>query len=287
MVRLHISDYSTTATENTDINTVNVGEGSNMSLMNNAHRASAKVLADFYDDLGGTLTVAGTADAITVAGSIQTLDAGQILMFVPSGDNTIAGVTLDWNSKGAKSVKKIIGGAVSSLKAGDIKDGRHALVIYDGTQFILTNPDVTGDPDAILEDQKAVSTNGGDATTGVWATRVINTVVSDPDSLITLSSNQFTPSVNGWVMWESPAFAVGRFKTRLYNITDSTYVEGDPAYSNVTNPTQATSDYYADVEAGKTYEVKMRVETSKTGNGFGVAAGWGDEKYTKVLFWRT
>jgi len=46
---------------------------------------------------------------------------------------------------------------------------------------------------AILADRKAQGTSGGTATTGAWTTRTLNTVVSDPDKLVTaLASNVFT-----------------------------------------------------------------------------------------------
>jgi len=144
MVKNHISDLDSTALNNSDIIGASIEEGSYPSTMNNAARNLAKMLADFYNDLGGTNTVAGTVDAITVTGDIQTLQTGQFLRFVAAGDNATTTPTLNWNSLGAKNIKKIVSGSATNLVAGDIRSGEYVDLIYDGTQFILLNKFVHG-----------------------------------------------------------------------------------------------------------------------------------------------
>ena len=45
---------------------------------------------------------------------------------------------------------------------------------------------------AIICDEKAAGTNGGDFSASTWTTRDLNTEIADPDSIVSISSNQFT-----------------------------------------------------------------------------------------------
>jgi hypothetical protein len=80
-------------------------------------------------------TVGGTSDVITITltPAISAYAAGQKFSFIAGGNNT-TNVTLNVNSKGAKSVTK---NGTTALAAGDIISGAIVLVEYDGTQFQL------------------------------------------------------------------------------------------------------------------------------------------------------
>ena len=84
--------------------------------------------------LGG---VGGTVDVITASASpaIAAYAAGQTFRFISTGANTTA-VTLNLNGLGAKAVTKQ---GTTALAAGDIPSGAVVQVVYDGTQFQLTN----------------------------------------------------------------------------------------------------------------------------------------------------
>lgn len=147
---------------------------------------------------------------------------------------------------------------------------------------------VSGVPDAILEDQKSAGTQGGTFTASAWQTRTLNTEARDPDGLISLSSNQFTPTVAGWVEWSAPASLVGYHKTRLYNVTDAavvSYGTGEAAASGVGVSTR--SEGGGAVVAGKAYRIEHYCQTTGTTYGFGVPAATGTEVYTRVRFYRT
>ncbi|SVB60040.1 uncharacterized protein METZ01_LOCUS212894, partial [marine metagenome] len=44
---------------------------------------------------------------------------------------------------------------------------------------------------AIIADQKAQNTAGGTFTSGAWRTRDLNTEITDPDGIVSISSNEF------------------------------------------------------------------------------------------------
>ena len=61
--------------------------------------------------------------------------AGMMITFKANFSNT-AGATLDLNGLGPKSIKKKIS---DDLSANDINTGQMVIVIYDGTNFQMTN----------------------------------------------------------------------------------------------------------------------------------------------------
>lgn len=81
-------------------------------------------------------TVGGTGDAITLTNSpvVAAYAVNQKFSFKAASANTGA-VTLDVDSLGAKSVKKMNNGALAALAANDIISGGMYDVFYDGTQF--------------------------------------------------------------------------------------------------------------------------------------------------------
>ena len=141
-------------------------------------------------------------------------------------------------------------------------------------------------PDAVIEDQKASGTDGGTFTSGAWQTRVLNTEVRDPDGLVSISSNQFTPTVAGWVEWTCPAFQTASHSTRLYNVTDSAVV-GTGSSGSAYNANNGSSSFGgAAVIAEKAYRVEHYCTGTKTTNGFGDGHSLGTNVYTRLKFWR-
>lgn len=144
-----------------------------------------------------------------------------------------------------------------------------------------------GAPHAVLEDRRASGTSGGTFTAGAWQTRTLNTKVRDPSNLISLLSNQFTPSVDGWVEWRAPANQCGGHQSRLYNVTDA--VVAGQGTSEITLSASATSQNNSTggcaVVAGKTYRIEHQCTTTRSG-GFGESLGFGGEVYSRLNFWR-
>ena len=131
-------------------------------------------------------------------------------------------------------------------------------------------------PDAVMEDQKAAGTSAQAYTPSAWTTRNLNTEAYDPDGLVSIASNQFTPTVNGWVEWLVEVQGSG--KTRLRNITDST------TDSNGTTTSGNLTFGGGAVTAGKTYAIQYY----QAGSGASLAGvNQGVEVYMRVMFWRT
>lgn len=185
--------------------------------------------------------------------------------------------------------------------AGPTQAGNTSLIMPSGTgtsgQYLQTNGagvtswqtvTDTATSVAVLVDQKN-GTNGGSATAGSWQTRDLNTEVSDPGGIVTLSSNQFTLGAGTYLIhFTAPAYAVNGHQTRLYDVTNTAVVEyGTSEYA-------ASADFAANssmgavgvtITANTTYRIEHRVSTSKTSNGFGVAAAFGTDtdRYARVI----
>jgi hypothetical protein len=85
-------------------------------------------------------TVGGTANAITLALN-EDLDAyveGVAVEFKASADNT-GSVTIDVSGLGTKTIRKMSGGTLQNLSAGDIVNGSVYRLVYDGTYFQISS----------------------------------------------------------------------------------------------------------------------------------------------------
>ena len=151
----------------------------------------------------------------------------------------------------------------------------------------------TGNPIslAVIADEKSATTNGGTFTHGAWRTRDLGTELCDPDSIVTLSSNQFTLGAGMYlIQWVCPAKNTTQTKSALYDVTGTAYLEyGCTAYSH--------QDGYADCRSigsfvhsptgSNAYEIRQRCTTTASTNGFGEAAGYSVvEIYTVVTIYK-
>jgi hypothetical protein len=137
-----------------------------------------------------------------------------------------------------------------------------------------------GAPHFVLEDQKASGTNGQSCTLNTWVTRDLNTEVRDPQSIVTITSNEFTVTTNCWVEWTVPGRDV--FQTRLYNVTDAVAVSVGQTTGN--NASISISVGGGACLAGKTYRIEHNTSSTQIS---GTARGVGTELYTRVRGWRT
>jgi len=109
-------------------------------------KTSAGALIGTYDNLpavndpttiNSLITVTGTNTLTGTANPALTgYTTGQQFTFVVANTNTGA-VTLNIDGNGAKNVYK---NGTQVLTAGDLRVGKMAAVVYDGTQFQLLNP---------------------------------------------------------------------------------------------------------------------------------------------------
>lgn len=168
-------------------------------------------------------------------------------------------------------------------------DGTAKLPAVNGSQLTNlpgSNPAVNAH--VILLDQKASATEGGTFTSGAWQTRTLQTEQSDTGGLASIAANQITLAAGTYYAdIICPAYRVERNQARLRNITDATTLlvgttgdlkagERDSSYSHIRG--------VFTIAATKVLEVQHQCSTTRNTEGFGKAAGFGEnEIYTVVL----
>lgn len=141
---------------------------------------------------------------------------------------------------------------------------------------------------AVIEDQKAQNTAGGDATSGAWRTRDLNTFAYNIIGT-TLLSNEFTLAPGEYVIkFSAPAAQVNGHQSRLFDVTGTaSVITGRSAFSpNTINGTHWSDGVHAvSISASNTYRIEHQVTTTVNTFGFGHAANIGTEIYTRVEIW--
>jgi hypothetical protein len=124
----------------------------------------------------------GTAQSCTTSPTFTPV-AGSAIVYSTTTSNSGAGLTLNVNSLGAKSVAKWQ--STTTLAAGDIAANKQVLMTYDGTNWETTTignaPSGGGGSGAMTNITGAVTVSGCTVTSGVC-------VVGTPGTTITLSS---------------------------------------------------------------------------------------------------
>lgn len=147
-----IYNWSSTASSNANADSdITWAEGQDPGTVNDSARMMMKRVKDFVSDIGGGLTVGGTANAITLtAGSAVAAYAnGMVFAFIAGSTNTGA-TTLNVNSVGAKAVMKSTGTGAAALNAAEIQSGCIYSVQYNTSlnggagAWLLVNPTVNG-----------------------------------------------------------------------------------------------------------------------------------------------
>ena len=135
----------------------------------------------------------------------------------------------------------------------------------------------TGNPIsvAVIADEKSTTTEGGPSDSGNgFEKRDLNTEISDPDGIVSISSDQFTLGAGTYLInWSSPAFKAGAHQSRLYDVTGTTTLKsGSNAYTNDADNTQTDSvgSMMHTITSNNVYEIQHRVEVTRAGNGHGV-----------------
>lgn len=143
---------------------------------------------------------------------------------------------------------------------------------------------------ALLTHDEANNVAGGASTGGAWTDRTLNTE-SDPDSIVSLSGNQFTPVSGKYrlVHCESHHLTaasneVGRL--RLRNVTAGTTVMQGVNARMLAN--QGAQIFLPQVEftanGSDAYSIQYYVTTGRATNGLGIALNSGDtERYAAVI----
>ena len=134
---------------------------------------------------------------------------------------------------------------------------------------------------AIIADQKAAGTSGGTFTSGAWRTRDLNTEITDPDGIVSISSDQFTLAAGTYLIkWLAPAYKCNSHQTRLYNVTDTAEVaRGNTSWTYQGDTIQTSSSGAARtvITGSKAFTIEHQCEYTSATNGLGVnsPSGWG------------
>ena len=142
---------------------------------------------------------------------------------------------------------------------------------------------------ARLADVKGNTTQGGSFTSGAWRTRDITTEETDPDGIVSISSNQFTLQAGTYHIYASCcAVGVDNHNCRIYNITDSSTTLTGLANKN---QEENVSDYahvrgQFTIAAAKTFELQHRCQTTVTTHGFGAYASWNNNVYSTIEIYK-
>ena len=142
---------------------------------------------------------------------------------------------------------------------------------------------------AVICDKKGVNNDGGSATAGnyaVYDVRNLNYEMADPDSIVSISSNQFTLVAGTyWVEWKVPAYGVDMFTAELINVTDGTGNRGSaPGKCNTDSVTYCHGSSYFTISASKTFEIRQHNQTARSGNGLGVRAGYSNSSINETFY---
>ena len=182
-------------------------------------------------------------------------------------------------------------GSAGQLGIGGATYGTSGQVLTSGGASAAPSwADAAGISVARITDSKTSGTAGGTFTSGAWRTRDLNTIEDDPDSIVTLSSNQFTLGAGTYlIQWSAPVYRVNSHKTQLYDVTGATDLgKGSSEYSNNGDSVQTISvgSDVVTLTANNTFEIQHQCQTTVSGDGFGVAASFAAEKYTMVTIFK-
>lgn len=258
--------------------------------------SGATVRADINSALGAIQSLnSGTSAPSSTAAGMLWLDttggAPYALKVRDAGNNhwlTLGSVT----DPGSDGNLELLPGKINLPSSGGVfeSNGSTEILTESSGAVTLKNTTIdqtavfpaggTGNPIsvAVIGDEKSSGTQGGTFNNGAWRTRDLNTEFSDPDSIVSISSNQFTLGAGTYLIdWVCPAYAVNKHKSALYDVTGSAYLEfggvvrSDAAGNGVAGIT--TGAFVHSPSGTNVYEIRHHCATSGTTHGFGVAGG--------------
>lgn len=152
----------------------------------------------------------------------------------------------------------------------------------------------TGNPIsvAVICDEKSATTDGGSSSShnGAWTKRDLNTELSDPDSIVSIASDQFTLGAGTYLInWSSPMYVANRHQSRLYDVTGGTVLESGSSEYNVSSSTVCTRSFGSRIHTITTNNVyEIQHQTSNTrADGLGVESNMGIPNiYTLVTIYK-
>ena len=234
---------------------------------------------------GSTITIAGIA---SVTNNISVGNSVTASSFVGSGANLT-------NIPAGNLTGTVADARISTLTASKLSG---ALPAISGANLTGLSAGLFSSY-AIIADRKSNTTNGGGSGgPNAWFVRNLNTEITDPDGIVSISSNQFTLAAATYLIkWRCPGSRCKTFMTALYNVTDSSYTEyGQTGYSDLSDGSNDYSNGQSRVTISgtKAFEIRMIVEdndsNAATALGRATASSLsnfsGNETYTVVEIYK-
>jgi hypothetical protein len=163
MPELSSSTYSETDDSNNAASPNGMPEGMAPSGVNNSWRAGMGSLKRFHGRIQGMYASTGSANAyvLTPSVALAAYVTGERYSFRSNFANT-GSATLNISALGAKTIKKLVGAAKTTLAANDIISAQPVTVEYDGTDMIMVTP--TGNEGTVTSVATAGMATGGPIT---------------------------------------------------------------------------------------------------------------------------
>ena len=205
------------------------------------------------------------------------------IKLVHSGGNSVSLTTPDSNPAANRTFK--LPDADGTSGEAMVTDGNGALSFAKAGLFSSY---------AIIADQKSQGTDGGASTGGTWHIRDLNTELADPDGIVSISSNQFTLQAGSYfIEARAPSYQPTRHRLKLYQTSGSAadVAFGTNEYSHYGSSASAiqTTAFLScriTISTATTYEIRHYIQTTKAGNGLGVAVSQGVELYCLVKIFK-
>jgi hypothetical protein len=219
--------------------------------------------------VSSSVTLTGTSRIVGLySDTSSTINVDSNTSITATGTTT--GLTFAVNTVGASSVINVYSKNIRS----------------SGQLFGQTSGTINFLDDSLLfQDVQTSGTNGQTLSGGVWNTRTINTKVGN-GKWATLASDQITlsPGIYNLSVYSTVSTSVGgtvRFRLRLNNITDNTFVYGNNAYgTSVNDGGVSTLSTPISISTTKVFSIDVYSTVGTTVASVGV--GSGDEIYTSV-----
>ena len=245
---------------------------------------------------GSTLTLGAALVATDELEVIGINDIGNSLTPV---DNSVTTSKLGDDSV---TLAKMAGLARGKIIVGDASGDPSALTVGAANQVLKSDgTDVSWGADsgglfasyAFIVDQKTQNTAGGGFTSGAWRTRDLNTEITDPDGIVSITANEFTLAAGSYLFkWSAPAKYVEENQTRLYDVTGTAAVQvGSSAFNYTNHPTyvcEGPSSGVARVtpSGSNVYRIEHYGHLTRATDGFGPPADIDVEIYTMVEIYK-
>jgi len=138
-----------------------------------------------------------------------------------------------------------------------------------------------GDVSVARVSEQVATGHAGGSTSGSWVKRALNTEDFDPDSIVTLSSNQFTLGAGKYLVhFDASGFKTVRHTAKIYNATDAADVSENGlagyAAGGVDVNTVSSGTAFINITGSKAFELQTQVSTSKATTGLGSGGSTSD-----------